>query len=69
MDRHHATYEDGLARGREIGREESAALVVKLRDQLTKALEDNTRLRGKPYTQLDAVARQGSHGAVAHIVP
>lgn len=51
-------YNDGLARGRE----ESAETIRKLKAALDKALAENLNQR---LPHLDAVARQGSHAAIA----
>lgn len=57
-------YSDGFAAGLAKGRDEREAEVAKLKQALDKALAENLVNRPKP-THLDAVARQGSHGAIA----
>lgn len=53
-----------------ITKAEHDKVVGDLKTALDKALKENLKLRSKlkqrRRTTLDAVARQGSHGAVAH---
>lgn len=53
-------FADGYAKGKA----ESAETIRKLTAALNKALAENLAMRPKP-THIDAVARQGSHAAIA----